>query len=101
MSNIETFNEATYRQCKELADIIIKKQQDYGKNNLLEFGEYGILVRTNDKMSRLKNLRNAAIVNNESIDDTWKDIAGYSVLALLMRNNKFDLPLESNNEQTE
>lgn len=86
--------------CKDIAesiaDIVIKKQRDYGKSNIEEFGEQGILVRSNDKFARLKNLilnnKNPA---NESIEDTWTDIAGYAILALMLRKGVFGLPLEA------
>ena len=89
--------------CKEIADeivnLLISKQRDYGKNNILDFGEYGILVRSNDKIARLKNLSQKDVnPANESIDDTWKDISGYAILALMLRRGLFSLPFESNHE---
>ena len=85
--------------CKEIADeivnLLISKQRDYGKNNILDFGEYGILVRSNDKMARLKNLNQKGVnPANESIEDTWKDISGYAIIALMLRRGLFSLPLK-------
>jgi len=61
----------------------------------LDFGEFGVLVRTNDKIARLKNLlRNQKAPSNESIDDTWKDTAGYAVVAMMLRKGWFILPLK-------
>jgi len=83
----------------ELKHIIISKQLDYGKENILKFGEYGVLVRTSDKFERLTNLlQKSQIPKNESIDDTWIDLAGYSVLAKMLRNQTFRLPLETKKE---
>lgn len=81
--------------CSELAELVIGKQHDYGKANILDFGETGILIRSNDKFARLKNLiMNKKEPSNESVTDTWKDVAGYAVLALMLRNDTFKLPME-------
>jgi hypothetical protein len=63
------------------------KQQDYGSNNISAFGEFGVLVRLNDKIERLKNLNKMPSVKNEAIDDTYLDIANYAVIAMLIRRN--------------
>jgi len=79
----------------ELAELVIAKQKDYGKQNILEFGEHGILVRSNDKFARLKNLiLNSKDPQNEPIDDTLKDIAGYAIVWLMLRNGSFEYSLE-------
>lgn len=76
----------TMLECIELFD---SKQMDYGPGNIAEFGELGVVVRTNDKMARMKHLlfqggawnpQNAA---NESIEDTWLDIANYGAIGLM------------------
>jgi hypothetical protein len=95
MSTIKTFNDACKDTCSALREIIIKKQHDYGKNNILEFGEMGVLIRSNDKFSRLKNLiLKSKNPSNEPKIDTWYDIAGYAILAIMLENKTFDLPLE-------
>jgi len=74
--------------------LVVDKNKDYGKNNILEFGMHGILVRVNDKFARLKNLiLNQKNPVNEVLDDTWWDIAGYAVVALLVKRGWFELPL--------
>jgi len=89
-----SFEEAAKLVADGLAELVIKKHRDYGKGNILDFGEYGVLLRVNDKLRRLKNLQGKE-VNNEPIDDTWEDIAGYSIVALLLRKGWFGLPMES------
>jgi len=87
-----TWEEACKNITDNICNMLIKKQKDYGRSNILEFGEFGIVIRTNDKMSRLKNLyKNQLAPNNEAIDDSWLDIAGYAVIALMLRNNTFEL----------
>lgn len=70
-----------------IAEVLIKKHHDYGESNLLEFGELGILVRASDKVARLKNLADKeARVQDESKRDSWRDMAGYAVQALILTN---------------
>ena len=75
-----------------------RKQQDYGPDNIIFSGEIGIAVRCQDKICRLKHLLgNNGEVNNESIEDTYKDLANYAMIGLLLHRNKWT-PAE--NEQT-
>ena len=68
-----------------------KKQHDYGPGNISAFGEKGLLVRTNDKMERLKNLiwNKDEDPENESIEDTWQDLSIYGAIARLVRSNRW------------
>ena len=90
---MRTFNEACYEVAREVADLVIKKQMDYGKDNILAFGEFGVLVRTNDKIARLKNLIGKEGVTEPRID-AWVDIIGYGIIALLLDRDWFKLELE-------
>jgi len=76
---------------KGLVDVFIKKNADYGNDQLIEFGEFGIVVRSFDKINRLKNLvdRSDRQVIDETLDDTWRDLAIYSFIALLIRKGCF------------
>ena len=62
-----------------------RKQRDYGSRNISEFGEIGILMRVWDKICRLKNLLGKENPQNESIDDSWLDMANYALIAILVR----------------
>ena len=62
-----------------------RKQRDYGSRNISEFGEIGILMRVWDKICRLKNLMGKETAMNESIDDSWLDMANYAIIAILVR----------------
>ena len=73
----------------DVADLVEKKNKDYGNSfdkTLEEYGDTAYFLRIEDKLSRLKSLskKDAAVVD-ESIEDTLKDIVGYT---LLMINNK-------------
>ena len=80
--------------CIRLMQLLIKKHRDYGTNNLLKFGTFGILVRSSDKIERLVNLQNRKeSVEDETILDTWMDVAGYALQAIMMLENTFSNPL--------
>lgn len=71
---------------EDLTNVLKAKHHDYGEDNLREFGEFGILVRVSDKVARLKNLLKVdGEVKDETIEDTWRDIAGYAIQALILR----------------
>ena len=65
--------------------VLDRKQRDYGSRNISEFGEMGILMRVWDKICRLKNLMGKETAMNESIDDSWLDMANYALIAILVR----------------
>jgi len=85
--------------CIENAILMDKKQQDYGPHNIAGFGEFGVVVRMNDKFERLKTLmravstqgKRAAKPKNESIHDTLQDIANYACIAIQLRTNRWPL----------
>ena len=89
---VSRFEELT----KELVVLHHTKSKDYGTledplQNLREFSLLGIVIRLNDKMARLKSfVRNGKVfVRDESVKDTLKDIAVYSLLAIqLMEEEK-------------
>lgn len=92
----EFFEEGLNEILEELRKLMIAKQKDYGPKNILDFGEKGVLVRANDKVARLRNLlwKKDKTPENESIEDSWKDLANYAIIALMLRREKFDRPLK-------
>lgn len=81
---------AYLNQVLQNARLFEKKQRDYGSGNIAVFGEKGVVVRTSDKVMRLKNLVIESAperpVNNEAITDSWDDIANYGVIGRLCRD---------------
>ncbi|PJZ17352.1 hypothetical protein BHU41_06470 [Lactobacillus crispatus] len=70
-----------------LADILQAKNQAYGDSftkSVDKFGKTVIAVRLSDKFNRICNLikRGELKENDESLEDTLLDMAGYSILAL-------------------
>lgn len=77
----------------EIYDILIKKQNDYGPNNIRNApggALNGLQVRLYDKMSRLINLiQSGAKPENESLRDTFVDIANYGVIGMMIIDDTF------------
>lgn len=80
--------------CRELNDLLTKKNNAYGTSVNDTFKDYGITayaIRLQDKVNRLRTLiKNPDISeNDEKIEDTLMDLAGYAVLAVSqLRNEK-------------
>lgn len=83
-------DEAFQYVCQELLQMFLKKHKDYGKGNILDTGEMGILFRVSDKVNRLKNLvGNKKTPQNETKEENWIDIAVYAVIAVLYNRKWF------------
>ena len=79
---------------KKVMLTVIGKQRMYGHGNIARFGIPGIAIRLNDKLERLKNLKkHDGPVLFEPLQDTWLDICGYSVIAVMWINGWFMLDL--------
>ena len=98
---------------KEIFELFKEKQKDYGPHNIGLSQDAGIVTRMTDKFMRLHTLYGA--MNDpdfsgpqcESINDTWKDVADYAIIALMCRRgdwpkstlkdvlNKEEVPSES------
>ena len=93
----KTFNQAAKNCSIKIANTIISKQTDYGQNNILGCpvgAEMGLIVRLFDKLNRLANLyKQGKPPTNESLRDTWLDIAGYGMIGMMLNDNTFQLPL--------
>jgi hypothetical protein len=53
----------------------------------VRYGRLGVLVRLSDKISRLHNLifeKKEISVKSETIEDTFLDIAGYSIQSMVL-----------------
>lgn len=93
-----SFNEEVHKAAKEVADLVIRKQRDYGPKNIMNSvvsPELSIAVRLNDKLARLANLvQSGKTAENESLKDTADDIIGYGLVLKLVLEGNFLLPLE-------
>ena len=92
-TNAGTWESACRDKCAELAEVLIGKQYDYGKDNINDFGQFGILVRMNDKFARWKNLAEKGTeAVNDPLSDTKMVISGYGILSLMLEDGTFGLP---------
>ncbi len=78
----------------ELFELLIRKHNDYGPKNISESPGgplNGLSVRLYDKVARLENLiSNNKKPENESLRDTFLDIANYAIIGLLVIDGKWD-----------
>ena len=72
----------------EVTDILIKKQADYGPHNIGRApggALNGLIVRIHDKISRILHLTsNDVDPQNESLRDSYVDLANYALIALMV-----------------
>ena len=78
---------------KELTELYKKKNKDYGNSFEQSLNEYGLLptiIRLKEKIARADNIyaNNKSVIAEESIEDTLKDIANYSIITLTWLKNK-------------
>lgn len=74
----------------EVAELVEKKNRDYGNSfdkTLNEYGDTAYFLRIEDKISRLKSLNKKNAEVDESIEDTLKDIIGYTLLMINYKRN--------------
>ena len=72
--------------------LFCKKHDSYGPGNISAFGTLGVTVRLSDKVQRLIHLVGSGRVNplaDESIEDTFKDIINYGVIALMIQRGQW------------
>lgn len=81
---------------QRVLDVVIRKQCDYGHQNIARFGRLGLLVRMHDKVARLENLLGSGkSPNHESIEDNILDVMGYSIVGTMWEENSFLLNVVS------
>ena len=86
----------------EMYRMFAAKHMDYGlqnislggdltKENDKKFSLTGLAIRLTDKISRLRNLltNGRNFVKGEGMEDTFIDIANYSIIGLLVGRNKW------------
>lgn len=77
---------------KEMTDLCVKKNKDYGNSFNKSLDEDGLLVskiRLGDKLARFSNLiKKEALVSDETLRDTLIDMASYAVLTIMWMDLK-------------
>jgi hypothetical protein len=94
------FAETVYNYTDGMAELLIRKQKDYGPKNisLAPGGPLnGLRVRMFDKLARINNLlESGATPQNESIRDSFIDLANYAVIGMMVLDNNWDKTNETN-----
>ena len=76
----------------ETAQLVEKKNHDYDNSfdkTMDKYGDTAYFLRIEDKLNRLINLsKKEAKVNDEKVEDTLKDIIGYTLLMIKYKNKK-------------
>lgn len=79
----------------EMRALHVKKAADYGRGEdplancraSADFGVpawVGVVMRANDKMHRIKSFLQNGKLENESVEDSLKDLAAYALIALVL-----------------
>ena len=78
----------------ELTSLLVSKHRDYGPKNisLAPGGAInGLRVRMHDKLARINNLVDSgADPEHESLEDSFKDMANYAIIGLLVLRGQWD-----------
>lgn len=75
-----------------LAELLVSKQKDYGPRAIREAPggpTLGVLVRAHDKLERLVHLTGKDSIVHESIEDSWRDLANYAIIGLLVHTGEW------------
>lgn len=102
LQEIEKFREEIEEVLKDVEEMLVHKHVSYGEANLLIYGLLGIVIRIEDKLSRIwkhitedGNLYEKVdnqVRTSSIIEDALKDIVGYCVNALRLLHRKEMLP---------
>ena len=81
----------TYDEAERL---LLKKHKDYGPKNISGSpggAVNGLRVRMHDKLARINHLYDTgATPENESLRDSFIDMANYAIIAMLVLDGKWD-----------
>ena len=89
-----SFESAVASTFQELLDLLLSKHKDYGPKNISEApggALNGLRVRMHDKLARINNLIDSgASPEHESLEDSFKDMANYAIIGLLVLRKQWD-----------
>ena len=96
----KAFQEIQYEQYETFC----KKQMDYGPSNIsmgtgvgdslnVKLANTALVVRINDQIQRLLNLvvTNDREAQNEPVEDAFKDLSVYGIIAQIVKNGKWGI----------
>jgi hypothetical protein len=90
----ENFENMLATKFLEAEELLVKKHKDYGPKNISESPGgplNGLRVRMHDKLARINHLYDSgATPENESLRDSFLDMANYSIIALMVLDGNWD-----------
>jgi Nucleotide modification associated domain 1 len=93
IENVDGWEADAWNIYANLYKILVSKQKDYGPDNIRKSPGgplNGLTVRLYDKLARLNNLlETGATPENESLRDTFLDIANYGVIGMMILDDTF------------
>jgi hypothetical protein len=88
------FIKAVQVKYDEAEKLLIKKHKDYGPKNISGSpggAINGLRVRMHDKLARINHLYDTgATPENESLRDSFIDMANYAIIAMLVLDDEWD-----------
>ena len=88
------FEQALANTNGELLELLISKHKDYGPKNISDSPGgplNGLRVRMHDKLARINNLIDKGVdPQHESLEDSFKDMANYAIIGLLVLRGQWD-----------
>ncbi len=93
LDNTDNFDLDVLSIADELASLLLKKHKDYGPKNISHSpggALNGLRVRMHDKIARINHLIDSgSSPENESLEDSFKDLANYSIIAMMVLRGKW------------
>lgn len=90
----DKFETDLWNTADELVTLLLSKHRDYGPKNISDSPGgplNGLRVRMHDKLARINNLIDkGAAPQHESLEDSFKDMANYAIIGLLVLRNQWD-----------
>ena len=94
MKQNNDFEDSVKQVYDEAMTLLLKKHKDYGPKNISASpggAINGLRVRLHDKLARINNLYDSqATPENESLRDSFIDMANYALIALLVLDDVWD-----------
>ena len=91
---VDQFDLDVYEIVDELYLLLLDKHHDYGPKNIAGSPGgplNGLRVRMHDKTARINNLiDNKQQARHEPLEDSFKDLANYAIIALLVLRGTWD-----------
>ena len=73
----------------EMKELLKAKNRTYGDSNVIKMEKLGVLNRIEEKVERLRNMIKNNIEDKESREDSWKDIAGFGIIGVMLERDKW------------